>query len=221
MKSEKISDKQPESLGNSLFRLLDTRKISAADLARALNLPYNTINRLLNGITTDPKLSTLQLIAEYFDVSISSLTGDSNNDPSVVSNTTRTLPIVDWDKIHSSNPLSSLNLKNWPHWRLIPLESMQNLSQKAYGLKSKRSLSPRFPETAIFIIDPTETPRDNDMVLVKLRAQNEVTMRELSIDPPTWTLFSVTASSPPLYFNKKEHQIIGTVVFTIIDARAT
>ena len=59
MKSEKISDKQPESLGNSLFRLLDTRKISAADLARALNLPYNTINRLLNGIThTSSSLSS-------------------------------------------------------------------------------------------------------------------------------------------------------------------
>lgn len=62
-----------KNLSNNLSSLMKENNISESDLARALNVPYNTIHRLITGHTTDPRVSTLKSIAAYFNVSLDCL----------------------------------------------------------------------------------------------------------------------------------------------------
>lgn len=52
--------------------------MSEAALARAVNLPKATINRVLSGSTPDPRAGTLLPIAKYFNVTIEQLMGESD-----------------------------------------------------------------------------------------------------------------------------------------------
>lgn len=66
-------DKFNKDLSHNLSLLMKGSNVSESDLARALNLPYNTIHRLISGYTTDPRISTLKSIAIYFNVSLDDL----------------------------------------------------------------------------------------------------------------------------------------------------
>lgn len=61
------------NLPNNILHLMQKRKISESELARAIMLPYNTVKRITTGETTDPKISTLSLIADFFGVGIDTL----------------------------------------------------------------------------------------------------------------------------------------------------
>lgn len=62
-------------------------------------------------------------------------------------------------------------------------------------MDSRPSMYPPFQSGTIFILDPALKPSDGDLVLVNLREDNELTLRELHIDPPDWRLHSVNQSS--------------------------
>lgn len=68
--------KYSQNLASNLTRLLMQHKLSIDKLATALNIPSMTIRRLVSGQTLDPRVSTLRLIATYFNVSVDSLVGD-------------------------------------------------------------------------------------------------------------------------------------------------
>ena len=71
-----LKSPQPTKLQRTLQRLMAHHQIkSGSDLARQLDIPPPTINRLLSGQVTDPRCSTLILLADYFDVTIEQILG--------------------------------------------------------------------------------------------------------------------------------------------------
>src|SRR5690349_21258006 len=78
--------------------------MSEAELAKLVNVPKATINRLLSGRTPDPRIGTLTLIAQYFGITIEQLLGITPL-PSYLPLKTDTkdkifaLPFVEFDKI--------------------------------------------------------------------------------------------------------------------------
>lgn len=210
-----------EHLSKNLSVLMEQNKVSGTELANALHIPYNTIRRLLNGTTTDPRMSTLQIIANYFHVTLDILTGKNkpNQEINRSNNSPRSIPILKWADVSHPNFLQTINLENWPHWQPIALASTQNLSEKAYAIESRRSMQPRFSEGTLFIIDPEEKPLDADIVLVRIKDTHEVTLRDLIVDPPHWQLQPIVNNSELLIFNQAEHEIIGVVALTIFHTR--
>ncbi|MCB1827568.1 MAG: helix-turn-helix transcriptional regulator [Coxiellaceae bacterium] len=72
----KIRSTKRTKLQENLQRLIVEESIkSGSDLARQLKIPPPSINRILSGQVTDPRISTLILLADYFDVSIDQLLG--------------------------------------------------------------------------------------------------------------------------------------------------
>ncbi|MBA2650241.1 MAG: helix-turn-helix transcriptional regulator [Legionella sp.] len=53
-------------LPTNLYNLPKIHQLSESELANHLQVPYNTIHRLISGITFDPRISTLRQIANYF-----------------------------------------------------------------------------------------------------------------------------------------------------------
>jgi SOS-response transcriptional repressor LexA len=209
-----------DNLSKNLSFLMARDGISESDLARALKIPYNTIRRINSGFTTDPRMSTLKAIAGYFNVSLDDLTEEKNPSfYSSASNSPPSVPIFNWEDISNPSFLNTSNLSNWPDWQPIALASTEDLSNQAYALKSKRSMQPRFPTGTVFIVDPNKEPIDGDLVLVKMIDSNDVSLRDLIIDPPIWHLLPVLKNFPTLSYEKNKHQIIGIVMLTIMQAR--
>lgn len=211
------SDNINETLSRNLSLIMKENNVSESDLARALNLPYNTIHRLISGHTTDPRISTLKMIASYFHVSLDSLLNQSmsiQNEEKSHANP-RTVPIITWEQLSDNEFLKTISQHNWDNWLPISLVSIDTLSFQAYALESRPSMQPRFPIGTFFIIDPDCKPIDGDLILVKFIKENAVSLRELIIDPPSMRFLPIIENSEVLNFIASEHEIIGVVVLSM------
>lgn len=205
------------SLADNLSQLMEKEKVTDSELARALGLPYNTIKRITAGETTDPKLSTLSMIADYFKIGIDALLYGGV----AFSKAERPLnvPLLTWNDVSSTDFPLNIHLAQWQDWQPVATSGSLQLGSNAYAIKSRKSMEPRFPHGTTFIIDPDEKPHDGDIILVKILESDEVTLRELEIDPPLWQLHSVNSSSQPIKFENKKYKIMGVSVLTILQSR--
>ena len=80
-------------------------------------------------------------------------------------------------------------------------------------------MQPRFPFGTLFIIDQNESPRDGDVILIKMKLEKVLSLRELIIDSPKWQLQPIVSGSENLFFDATNHSIIGVVVLTVLHKR--
>lgn len=214
---------QLKKLAKNLCMLIAEHNVTESEVAQSLNIPVMTIRRLTSGETTDPRISTLKLIADYFKVSVDALIKDNN--PKTIgllsNNTPQFVPILDWEVATKANPIKDLDLKTWKEWQPIALGHQTPLSENAFALKSRPSMQPRFPIGTLFIIDPNEIPTDGDIILVRMKADDDLSLRELIIDSPRWQLQPIIVGSETLFYDTTQHSIAGVVVMTMLHARKT
>lgn len=205
-------------LSQNLSTLLKRHNLSPSRLANTLNIPLMTVRRLLSGETTDPRISTLQMIAQHFDISIDFLMGEhsSINAPHLKKHTPFYVPKLSWEIAKKINHIRELDLNQWKEWQTVSSIEPHTVGKNAFALESRPFMYPRFPQGAIFIIDPDIEPVDGDIVLVKIKENNELTLRDLIIDPPEWQLHPVVAGSSVVHYTKECHQIVGIGVLTIL-----
>lgn len=216
-----------DKLSKNLSRLIEKNGVSTSELAKTLNLPYNTIHRLVNGFTSDPRLSTLKLIASYFHISIDELTGGHNtNDKTIASTNSRqitnkpnTVPLLSWSDIDDSNFLNNIDFNTWTKWQPLALVSDDGLSERSFALPSKQSMQNKFPLGTTFVIDPDQEPIDGDLVLIRMTKTGEASLKHLIIDPPVWQLQPIIANTLAIEYDNSEHSIIGIVVLTFLQRR--
>ena len=211
----------PEGLSKlaiNLEALLKAKNLNASRVAQKLGIPMMTIRRLLSGETTDPRISTLKLIADYLEVSVNSLVEDNQAvlEKPAYQSRPFLVPILDWQTAEKWRTLQ--NLDSWPHWQPVAGYEKDLINQNSFALRSRPSMYPRFPNGTIFIINPDIVPADGDIVLVKLN-NGELTLRELVIDPPEWKLYPVVTGSAILNYLVHEHRILGVNVLTMLYKR--
>ena len=201
--------------------LLDARGVSESEIAQSLSIPVMTVRRIVSGETGDPRISTLKLIADYFNVSIDSLLEDNDQKSLnfMAKKMPQFIPVLDWKTAGNITSLKDIDLNAWKEWRPIVLSDSSSLSENAFALESRPSMQPRFPTGTLFIIDPNETPTDGDIVLIKMKTDGDLSLRELIIDPPRWQLQPVVAGSEVLFYNESQHQIVGIVILSMLHTR--
>ncbi|MDF1653878.1 MAG: S24 family peptidase [Coxiellaceae bacterium] len=200
------------NLANNLQSLMNSYDIGITNLSKDLNLPMMTIRRILNGSTTDPRISTLNNIASYFSISIDELLGTS---ATITGKSKATfIPILRWENLNKNMQIQKNISKDWNSWLPISLDSNETISDDAIALKARPSMHPRFPKGTYFIIDPSVSPSDGDLVLSYIN--NKATLRTLLIDPPSWKLQSLTQSSDIVTYNPISQSIIGVTILTIL-----
>ncbi len=207
-----------QKIANNLSNLLKARNISINQLADEVGLPMMTIRRLTLGKTIDPRVSTLKLIADYFNITVDSLLVKSNQ--TLIGTSKKALPffvpIIPWEIAEKIKTIKELDLINWKEWQPISLNVEGMIGSNSFALESRPSMYPRFPQETLFVIDPDVTPNDGDIVLVKIKENNEITLRELRIDPPDWLLQPITIGSNTIPYVKNNHKIIGINLLTIL-----
>jgi transcriptional regulator with XRE-family HTH domain len=222
----KISLSDSENANNIakyLRVLLDERKLSESDVAQAIGLPVMTVRRIISGETTDPRISTLKLIADFFNISIDFLLDDNlSRVPAsfMKKNVPHLIPVIDWQTISNIGSINELQLLSWKNWQPITLTEQNSiLSDLAFGIESKPSMQPRFPLGTLFIIDPKESPQDGDILLIKIKLSDELSLREVIIDVPKWQLQPIIQGSETFYYDEEKHKIVGVVILTMLNSR--
>jgi len=218
-KSTKSTNISIEYLAENIKKLLDAYQINESELARKLDVPYNTIHRIANGTTSDPRISTLQQIADYFGLSLDAILSKTQEHNFITQKENLIIPILNWDTILKQNFAKDLDKANWKKWiQTSQIKTVKDINQ-LFALESTKSMQPRFPSGTTFIIDPNENPIDGDLVLIRFRDTSAVSLRELVIDSPDWQLNAVIPGSAPLVYKINDHEIMGVVILTIIQTR--
>lgn len=209
-----------EILSINIINLLKKKGINETTLAKKLNIPYNTIHRIITCTTSDPRLSTLRQIADYFDVSIDDLITDEVCSNNLKQNMPQEkIPLLTWDMLSDIDfhkKIISLHNSKW-----VTAPPMIDIKQEnlIFALESTKSMQARFPLGTTFIINHDEKPIDGDIILVKFNTSRSSSLRELVTDPPRWQLLPITPGSESIYFDENEHLIIGVVILTLIQTR--
>lgn len=166
-------DEQPENttVSTIIRQLMKEAHVNEAELARQLDMPQSTINRLLLGHSADPRANTLKPIAEYFCVTIGQLLGIEPLLEKRITGTTRSvnrtawtsLPIIEWEDVlpfkFNKNKYTPSNYAKW-------LISERDLSSESFALKALSFMEPRFKRNSIIIVDPKSVINDGNFVVV-------------------------------------------------------
>lgn len=197
---------------NNLQLLTEMHNISEAELCRKANIPQATLNRLLTGATEDPRASTLNTVAAFFNISLDQLLG---NQPIIkpVGNTvverSTFIPILQWEEAANwESLLATAEPGVWKHW----IETEASINKTCFALEvTGESMWPQFIEGTLLIVDPTENPNHRDFVVVFLANEGHAIFRQYieegknKILKPLNHAFSAT----PLSENDK---VVGVVV---------
>lgn len=202
------------NLSKNLSVFMKTKGVSESDLSRILNVPYNTIKRLINGSTTDPRASTLTLIANYFSVSVDQLLGKqplfSNNNQKIIADVNKSLPILHWKDVQNwEKTIDLLKTKNHLDWITLDSNEKGSFALKVFG----ESMWPQFQENTILIIDPTRAVKNRDFVVVYIKKNKEIVFRQLIIDG-TYKLLKAVNTIFPIIEIDPSDKIIGVVIQT-------
>lgn len=205
-------------IAENLSALLKQHNLNANQLAQSLGMPMMTIRRLISGETEDPRISTLKIIADYFNVSIDILIGEDKQIILTPSKKIRSylVPKITWENLPKLISSKEIDAADWKEWQSLSLNENDSVSKRTFALESRPSMYPRFPKGTIFIIDPVTKPTDGDTVLIKIIDNNEFTLRELIIDPPNWRLGPLVTDSDSINFNPNLHEIIGVSLINML-----
>ena len=200
---------QEAPLVTNLNRLLNEQGISECELSRRVGVPQQTLHKIFSGKTTDPRISTLKSLADYFSVPINDLCQEDMPFYSGNAPRGKAIPVISWADCLDPEFISTLPSTNWDKWAVVDIK----FSAKTYALSSKPALENKFPKGSLLIIDPSVAPSDGDLVVVQYPETNEATLRELSIDGPNQILISINPNTTAQQevLNKKV-KILGTLV---------
>ena len=157
-----------------LLKLLALKQIKVTELARQIDVPQPTVHRIVNGVCEHPHISSLEPIANYFEISVDQLKG---------------LDSIAWlDQTHKVPLLTWIEAVSWPRNRKQvknrdTIHTDAKISPEAYGLTvDDASMDPVFPSGTVLIADPKKEPKDRSYVIVKLAKHAKPIFRQLVLD---------------------------------------
>lgn len=208
-----------KTIASNIKKLMKIHGVNEISLASALGVSKMTIRRVISGETEDPRISTISLIAEYFNVSIDALLEDISMPINFLKKEkVNFLPIIGWEDLSNFFSEKNIDLTDWQKWYPFA-QSSTKTNKKSFILESKKSIQPRYPDGSLLLINPDETPLDGDVVLIKTKDIPEISIRVLVIDSPRWILRPIIMGSETMFYNENHHEIVGVLMLTIFPSR--
>jgi SOS-response transcriptional repressor LexA len=178
--------KNPNKLSHILKRLLFLNGLRVTDLSKLTRVSQPTLQRMITGGIEKPHNSSLEPLAEYFNLTIEQLTGLVPIDWLFFENSIEMgctkVPLLQWNDICQYLELSEEFSNKTVHFKTIITDA--NLNRMAFAITlDNSSMEPIFPKGTILIVDPTKQIYDRGYVLVMLNGQSDnIVFKQLLID---------------------------------------
>tara|TARA_R110000764_G_scaffold152633_3_gene240422 strand:+ start:546 stop:1208 length:663 start_codon:yes stop_codon:yes gene_type:complete len=197
--------------------LIEKNKININQLSKTIDTSFMTLKRILIGEISDPKMSLLADIANYFNVSLdallySNLKNSAHANSQNINTSIINVPIFTFEDLIN---YKDINLEKWHKWQAILPDEDHN-KDTTFALEATPSLSPKFRHGTLIVIDQKTAPRDGDVVLVKFLETNQYSLRHLIIDPPKWQLQPIITGSETIFFSNNKHKLVGTMISALV-----
>lgn len=214
VQAEKVQSKQNQQnlFVHNIKRLMAAKRFKEAALARATAIPQPTLHKILSSKTIDPRISTLNRVCDFFNVSLDALMYTPAHErlelgATGVKRQTQNIPVISWEQcVKAGSFLSKLTPNNGDSWRIVTVKSDQVIA-----LLSKISMEPRFPVGTLLLADLNSIPADGDLVAVHYPNTDEATLRQLCLDGPIKRLKSVSNEQGYDICDEDMH-ILGVVI---------
>lgn len=194
-----------KELSNNLNMLMAKARLSSSELARQIGIPATTIKRIRNNEQSNPTITTLIPIAQYFSISLNQLIGNedliSDKEAPIV---LYKIPLLSWNEcIH----YSSLTDENY----LKQIFTERNVSSKAFALIVEDNDLDFFPKESILIIEPNQNPENGDYVVIGNIQHNVASIRKYIIEIDRIYLKSLVAGLSVSILTP-EYKILGVII---------
>ena len=200
---------------NKLWKLLIDRKIKKKDLAEMAGVSKATIMKYEKGIVSNMKRSSIEKLAEYFNVSPTYLLGLQEAKPANLLKDLLIIPVV--GQIRAGEPiLAEENIED----NFFISCSMYNLHSPdgLFFLKViGDSMNNIIPNGGYALIRQQDTAENGDIVVAIVNGDNEATLKRFKQIDDMFVMLEPDSSSneyQPLIINLKETEfkIIGKVI---------
>lgn len=202
--------------------LLNHINLTPNALARELDLPAPTINRLVTGEVTDPRASTLTAIADYFGIRIDQLLGkealngkfgEHESGQSLVTRPPLSIPILtlteaaDYEKYCKTST-------DWLRWQKQPHDNSYDGLKDIFAVSIKNSLyEPIFKNGSYIIVNPNiSNPNNGDYVLVKFSVDSNVAIKKYIREGHNKYLYSLNPDIKTIMLDENDCCIIGVII---------
>lgn len=172
-------------LSYTLRCLMFKANIKTTQLARLIHLPQPTVHRIVTGTSINPHQSSLEAIANYFNISVAQLKGlepiehITAHAGGNIQTSFKAVPLLEWNQpvLWAEHPA---------HFHETSRGSIYTdakISNHAYALILRdAAMEPQFPVGTILIIDRNKAVSNNCYVIIKPQHANTVLFRQLLID---------------------------------------
>lgn len=210
-------------LRQNLLALLEAHSdLSESELSRKTGVPQPTINRLLSGVTPDPRVSTVRDLARFFGVRIEQLLGDEPlPDFAQTKKTTayekpNSLPLIAWEHVPVWRSFTDKKRLLLEEEKIVYVYTKTKVSTDAYAILIKdRLLYKYFPHNSILIIDPQLAPQNGEYIIVYL-PDEEITVIETVINFDGNNHLAIQHNRKKIALIDENITLCGTVVEAII-----
>lgn len=168
------------TLSDILSRLMFERKIKTAELARQVGIPQPTLHRMVTGVSPNPHKSSLEPLAEFFNITPDQLKGKEpitylEQDVQLPAGYTR-VPIVAWEQVREYLAGDEVEIAE-----NVLCDAPLNGQGFALNMHDS-SMDPMFPKDTTLIFDSARTFEDRNFVLVYLAKEKQLVFRQLLVD---------------------------------------
>lgn len=188
-----------DALQKNLAYLMAKHQTNPTQVAQATKIPQPTVYRILMGETKNPRVDTLQTIADHFRVSLEALRGtslreaDFSHQPAPIAQPFRQVPVVGHVKGGDNGYLEELD---------CPVDGYVEYparDKNAYALRVRGdALRPRIRPGEFVIVEPNRQPHPGDDVVVIARDGRKLLKEFLYERNGEITFGSVNAEHAPI-----------------------
>jgi len=214
-------------VGPVIIRLMQANSLDESSLAKACKISLASLSRIKNNPESNPTISTLRPIAQYFNITIDQLLGYSplnkedlkslNHKKNKKSsdhknkNKTKNIPVIKTEDINTwlKNKTAKYPIN---HWLSSDLRYSNHTFVINYNLDSSSSLL----QNCLLFVDPKKELANNDLILIYNTKLSEYLLRNLYIDDNNNKYIKPIENGNFAYAaldNQSEHiQVIGVVI---------
>lgn len=173
MKEEITVESQREVLAKNIQHLLDRKGVTQTDMAKDLDIPETTVSSWLNG-KKYPRISKIQLMADYFGVLKSVISEERATNLLELSPRTVRIPVL--GKIACGDPiLAEQNIESYRYEFADSLPSGELFILEAKG----KSMQPTVPDGCFVLIRQQSEVENGEIAAVRINGDEEATLKRV------------------------------------------
>lgn len=146
--------------------------LTDADLARRTGISPGTLSRVLSMETVDPRISTVLAIADALGSTVGYLLHSERAYP---------IPILSWDEILAF-VRGKRSVARKTQWLTVDTPRRPG----AFAVRTKASMSPRFREGSIVLVEPGLSLRDAQIVVAAIDGNEPTLLRVVKDGDAAW-----------------------------------